>query len=136
MVVCMDNMATQLMLMVLIIYHLAVVHQCLDVCNEILGVLCQPGHNSLKSSEMYMGVDIVCHSLLDSVEEGRSFHLGRSPFLIIASRHPLGMHLQVSGSQGCKDVSEVVLTVRCDVVEEEPVLQGMPKDGERVVCVF
>ena len=44
------------------------------------------------------------------------------------------MHLQGFGSQGCKDVSEVVLTVRHDVVEEEPVLQCTPKDGERVVC--
>ena len=46
------------------------------------------------------------------------------------------MHLQGFGSQGCKDVFEVVLPVWHDAVEEEPVLQGMPKDGERVVCIF
>ena len=134
--VCRDDMAMQLVLSVLIINHLAVVHQCLDPCNKILGVLSQPGHNILKFSEVHMCVDIMCHSLLDSVKEGRSFHLGHSPFLFAASRHPLHMHLQAFGSQGCKNVSEVVFAVRCDAVEEKPVLQGMPKDGERVVCIF
>ena len=132
----MDNMVMQLMLSVLIIDHLSVVHQCLDVCDEILGVLSQPGHNILKFSKVHMGVDIMCHSLLYSVEEGSSFCLGHSPFLFAASGHPLCMHLQGFGSQGCKDVSEVVLTIRSDAVEEEPILQGIPKDGERVVCIF
>ena len=136
MAVCSDNMVTQLVLVVLIIDHFAAVHQCLDACNEILGVLSQPGHNIFEFSEVHMGVDIMCHSLLDSVKEGRSFHLGHSLFLFAASRHPLHMHLQGFGSQGCKDISEVVLTVRHDAVEEEPVLQGMPKYGERVVCIF
>ena len=117
----------QLMLLVLIIDHFVVVHQCLYVCNEILGVLSQHGHNILKFSKAHMDVDVMCHSLLDSVEEGRSFCLGCSLFLFAASRHPLHMHLQGFGSQGCKDVLEVVLTIRCDVVEEEPVLQGMLK---------
>ena len=134
MAVCMDDTVTQLVLSVLIIDHLAVVHQCLDACDEILGVLSWPGHNILKFSKVHMGVYVVCHSLLYSVKEGRSFHLGHSSFLFIASRHPLCMHLQGFGSQGCKDVSEVVLTN--DVVEEEPVLQGMPKHGEKVVCIF
>ena len=35
----MDDMAKQLMLAVLIVDHLTVVHQGVDVCNEILGVL-------------------------------------------------------------------------------------------------
>ena len=83
-----------------------------------------------------MGVDIVCHSLLDSVKEGRCFGLGHSLFLFTASRHPLCMHLQGFSSQGYKDILEVVLAVRHDVVEEEPVLQGMLKGGERVVCIF
>ena len=83
-----------------------------------------------------MGVDIMCHSLLDSVKEGRSFCLGHFLFLFTANRHPLHMHLQGFGSQGCKDISEVVLTVRHDAVEEEPVLQGTPKDGEGVVGVL
>ena len=100
------------------------------------GVLSQPGHNILKFSEVHMGVDIVCHSLVYSVEEGRSFCLDHSLFLFAGSRHPLCMHLQGFGFQGCKDVSEVVLAVRCVAVEEEPVLQGMPKNGERVVCIF
>ena len=134
--VCMDNTALQLMLSVLIVGHLAAVHQCLDACNKILGVLSWPGHNILKFSEVHMGVYITCHSLLYSVKEGRSFCLGCSPFLFPASRHPLHMHLQGFGSQGCKDILEVVLTVRHDVVEEEPVLEGMPKYGERVVCIF
>ena len=129
-------MATQIVLSVLIIDHLAVIHQCFDACNEILGVLSQPGFNILKFSEVHMGVDIMCHSLLDSVKEGRSFHLGHSLFLFTASRHPLHMHLQGFGSMGCKDISEVVLPVRHDVVKEQPVLQGMPKDGERVLCIF
>ena len=136
MVVCMDDAATQLVFLVLIIDHHAGVHLCLDACNKILGVLSQPGHNILEFSKVHMGVDVMCHSLLDSVEEGRSFCLGHSLFLFTASRHPLHMHLQGFGSQGCKDVLEVVLTVRHDAVEEEPVLQGMPKDGERVVCIF
>ena len=56
---------------------------------------------------------------------------------LLPCRHPLCMHLQGFGSQGCKEVSEVVLTVRCDADEEESVFQGMSlKDGERVVCVF
>ena len=46
------------------------------------------------------------------------------------------MHFQGFGSQGWKDISEVVLAVRHDVVEEKPVLQGTPKYGERVVCIF
>ena len=46
------------------------------------------------------------------------------------------MHLQGFGSQGCKDISEVVLAVWHDVVEEEPVLQGMLKYGEGVVDIF
>ena len=83
-----------------------------------------------------MGVDVVCHSLLYSVKEGRSFHLGCSLFLFAASRHPWHMQLQGFCSQGCKDILEVVLTVRHDGVEEEPVLQGTSKDGERVVCIF
>ena len=45
MAVCTDNMAMQLMLSVLIIDHFATVHQCLDACDEILGVLSWPGHN-------------------------------------------------------------------------------------------
>ena len=49
MVVCMDYTAMQLMLSVLIIYHLAAVHQCLDACNEVLWVLFQPGYDILSS---------------------------------------------------------------------------------------
>ena len=37
MAVCMDDTAMQFVLAMLIIGHLAVVHQCLDACNEILG---------------------------------------------------------------------------------------------------
>ena len=136
MVVCMDDMATQFMLTMLINDHLAVVHQCLDACNKILGVLSQPGHKILESSEAHMGVDIMCHSLLDSVKEGRSFCLGHFLFLFTASRHPLCMHLQGFGSQGCKDISEMVLAVWHDAVEEEPVLQGVPKYGEGVVGII
>ena len=83
-----------------------------------------------------MGVDIMCHSLVYSVKEGRSFCLGCSLSLFAAIRHPLHMHLQGFGSQGCKDISEVVIAVRHDAIVEEPVLQGTPKDGERVVCIF
>ena len=136
MAACMDDTMMQLIFLVLIINHLAAVHQCLDACDEILGVLSWPGYNILEFSEVHMGVDIVCHSLLDSVKEGRSFHLGHSLFLFTAGRQTLCMHLQGFGSQGCKDVSEVVLAVRCDAVEEEPVLQGMLEYGERVVCIF
>ena len=136
MAVCMDDTVMQLMLSVLISDHFTVVYQCLDACNKILGVLFQPGHNILELSKVHMGVDIMCHSLLDSVEEGRSFCLGHSLFLFTASRHPLSMHLQGFDSQGYENISEVVLAVRHDVVEEEPDLQGRPKYGERVVCVF
>ena len=136
MAVSMDNVVMQLMLMVPIIDHLAAVYQCLDVCNEILRILSQPGHNTFKFSEVHMDVDVMCHSLLDSVEEGRSSCLGHSLFLFAASRHPLHMHLQGFGSQGCKDISEVVLAVRHDVVEEEPVLQCTPKDGEGMVGIL
>ena len=92
MAVCTDNMVTQFMLTMLIIDHLAVVHQYLDACNEILGVLSWPGHSLFKFSKMHMGVDIMCHSLLDSVKEGRSFCLGCFLFLFTASGHPLCMH--------------------------------------------
>ena len=126
-----DNMATQLVLMVLIIDHLAAVRQCLDACDEILGVLSQSGYDVFKFSKVYMGVDVMCHSLLDLVEEGRSFCLGCFLFLFTSCRHPLHMHLQGFGSQGCKDISEVVLTVRPDAVEEEQVLQGLPKRWRR-----
>ena len=136
MAVCMDDMAMQLMLVELIIAHLTALHQGLDVCNKILGVLSQPGHNIFKFSEVHMGVDIVCHSLVYLVKEGRSFCLGCSLFLFAAGRHPLCVHLQGFGSQGHKNILEVVLAVGCDAVEEEPVLQGMLKYGERVVCIF
>ena len=111
MAVCMDNMAMQFMLTMLIIDHLTAVHQCLYACDEILGVFSQPGHNIFEFSKTHMGVDIMCHSLLDSVEEGSSFCLGHFLFLFAARRHPLCMHLQGFGSQDCKDISEVVLTV-------------------------
>ena len=53
------GMAMQFMLSVFIIDNLAVIHQCLDACNEILGVLSWPGHNIFKFSEVHMGVE--CH---------------------------------------------------------------------------
>ena len=134
--VCTDDTTMQFVLAMLIIDHLAVVHQCLDACDKILGVLSQPGHNIFEFSKTHMGVDIVCHSLLDSVEEGRSFHLGHFLFLFAASWHPLCMHFQGFGSQGCKDVSEVVLAVWQDAVEEEPVLQGTAKYGEGVIGIL
>ena len=56
MAVCMDDMATEFMLAMLIIDHLTAVHQYLDVCNKILGVLSQPGHNLFEFSKMHMGV--------------------------------------------------------------------------------
>ena len=91
------------------------------------------GHHILEFSKVHMGVDIMCHSLLDSVQEGRRFCLDHFLFLFAAHMHPLHRHLQGFGSQGCKEISEVVLTVRHDAVEEEPVLQDMPKDGEGVI---
>ena len=135
-VVCTDDMATQFMLVMLIIDHLTAVHQCLDVCDKILGVLSQPGHNIFEFSEMHMGVDIMCHSQLDLVKEGRSFCLGHFLFLFAASWHPLCMHFWGFGSQGCKDVPEVVLTIWQNAVEEEPVLQGKAKYGERVIGIL
>ena len=136
MAACMDDTVMQFVLTMLITDHLTAVHQCLDACNKILGVLSWPGHNIFEFSKAHSGVDIMCHSLLDSVKEGRCFHLGHSLFLFTASRYPLHMHLQGFGSQGWKDISEVVLAVRHDAVEEEPVLQGMPKDGEGVVSIL
>ena len=50
--------------------------------------------------------------------------------------HCVCVHLQGFGSQGCKDISQVVLTVQHDAVEEDPVLQGMLKYGEGVVGIF
>ena len=120
----------------LIIDHLPVVHHCLDVCNEILRVFSWPGHNIFEFSKAHMGVDVVCHSLLDLVKEGRSFHLGHFQFLFAAGQCPLCMHFQGFGSQGCKDISEVVLTVQWDAVEEEPVLQGTAKYGERMIGIL
>ena len=79
--------------MMLIIDHLAVVHQGLDACNEILGVLSWPGHNVFQLAKAHMGIDIMCHSLLDTVEEGRSFGLGHLLFLFAAGWHPLCVHL-------------------------------------------
>ena len=71
----------------LIIDHLAAIHQGLDVCNKILGVLSQPGHNLFQFSKAHMGIDIMCHSLLDMFEEGRSFCLGCFLFLFAAGWH-------------------------------------------------
>ena len=50
MVVGMYNTLAQLVLLLFIVDHLAVVHQCFDVCNKILGVLSGPGYNILKFS--------------------------------------------------------------------------------------
>ena len=136
MAVCTDNTATQFMLTMLIIDHLAVVHQCLDACDKNLGILSWPGYNIFEFSKMHMCFDIMCHSLLDSVKEDRSFHLGRFLFLFAASWHPLCMHFQGFGSQGCKNISEVVLTVWQNAVEEEPVLQGTAKYGEGVIGIL
>ena len=102
MVVCMDDTVMQFVLAMLIIDHLAVVHQCHDVCDKILGVLSWPGHNVIEFFKVHMGVDIMCHSLLDSVEEGRSFCLGHFLFLFTASRHPMCMHLQGFGPRAAK----------------------------------
>ena len=88
MVVCMDDMAMQFVLMMLIIHHLAAVHWCLDMCNETLGVLSQPGDNIFEFSKVHIGVDVMCHSLLDLVKEGRSFHLG----CFLFSSLPIGIH--------------------------------------------
>ena len=109
--VCTDDMVMQFVLVMLIIDHLTAVHQCLDACNEILGVLSQPGYNLFKFSKSHMGIDIMCHSLLDSVEEGRSFCLGHFLFLFAAGWHPLCMHFQGYGPKGCKDTYEMVLAV-------------------------
>ena len=136
MAVCTDNTAMQFVLTMLIIDHLTAVHQCLEAYDEILGVLSQPGYNLFKFSKMHMGVDIMCHSLLDSVKEGRSFCLGHFLFLFAAGRHPLCMHFQGFGSQGCEDIPEMVLTVWQNVVEEELVLQGTAKYGERMIGIL
>ena len=84
-----------------------------------------------------MGVDIVCHSLLDLVEEGRSFCLGRFLFLFTAHRHPLCMHIKGFWFQGLqRHILRWSSLSRQDAVEEEPVLQGMPKYGKGVVGIF
>ena len=83
-----------------------------------------------------MCVDVVCHSLLYLIEESGNFHLGCSSFLFISSRHPLCMYLQEFGSQDCKDILEVILTVSHNVVEKKPVLQSASKNGERVRGIF
>ena len=127
MAVCTDDTAMQLILSLLIIDHLTVVHQCLDACNKILEVLSQPGYNILEFYEAHIGVDIMCHSLLYSVEEGGRFCLGHSPFLFIACRHPLCMHFQDLVPRATKMYQRCSLLSGHDVVEEEPVLQGMPK---------
>ena len=88
----------QFVLAMLIIDHLAVVHQGLDAFNEILGVLSWPGYYLFEFTKMDMGVDVMCHSLLDSVEEGRSFCLGCFLFLFAAGWHPLCMHFQGFGA--------------------------------------
>ena len=46
------------------------------------------------------------------------------------------MHFQGFGSQGCIDIPEVVLAIWQNAVEEEPVLQGMAKYGERVIGIL
>ena len=135
-VVCMDDKVMQFVLAMLIIDHLTAVHQCFDACDKILGVLSWPGHNIFKFSKMHMGVDVVCHSLLDSVMEGRSFCLGCFLVLFATGWHPLCMNFQGFGSKSCKNVSEMVLTVQQNAVEEEPVLQGMLKYGERVIGIL
>ena len=50
MAVGMYNTLEQLVLLVLINDLLAVVHQCFEICNKILGVLSRPGYNILKFS--------------------------------------------------------------------------------------
>ena len=88
MAVCTDNTAMQFVLAMLIINHLAAVHQCLDAYNELLGVLSQPCYNLFEFSKAHMGVDVMCHSLLYSVEEGRSFCL----VAFCSSLLPVGIH--------------------------------------------
>ena len=130
------NMPMQLVLLVFIVDHLAAVHLCFDMHNKILGVPSRPGYNILKFSKSYIGVHVMCHSLLYLVKESRNFCLGHSLFLFISSRHLLCMHLQGFGSQGCKNVSEVVLTVSWNAVEKGPILQGASENGERMIGIF
>ena len=105
--------------------------------HEILGVISWPGHNIFEFSEVHMGVDmscvIPCWIWSRKVE---AFTLVTFWFLFAAGRHPLCMYLQGFGSQGCKDVSEVVLSVWWNAVEEEPVHQGMPEYEEGVIGIL
>ena len=75
MVECTDDMAMQFMLVVLIIDHLTVVHQCLDVCNEILGVLSWPDYYLFEFSKTHMGVDDMCHSCWIRSRKAEAFAL-------------------------------------------------------------
>ena len=60
----------------LVIDHLAVVHQGLDACmTRSWGSSPSLATISSNFTKVHMGIDVVCHSLLDTVEEGRSFGL-------------------------------------------------------------
>ena len=136
MVVCTDDMAMQFVLTMLIIDHLAAVNQCLDACDKILGSspsLAKISSSSPRHTQVLMSCVIPCWVWSRKTE---AFALVHFLFLFAASRHPLCMHLQGFGSQGCKDISEVVLTVQQDVVEEEQVLQGTPEYGEGVIGIL
>ena len=102
MVVCMDDMATQFVLAMLIIDHLAAVHQCLDACNEILGVLSRPGYYLFEFSKMHMGVDVMCHSCWIRSRKAEAFALvAFCSSLLLVGIH-CALHFQGFGSQGCK----------------------------------
>ena len=88
MAVCTDNMATQFVLTVLIIDHLTVVHQCLDVCDKILRVLSWPGYSIFKFSKVHMGVELWVIPCLIQSRKTEAFTL----VTFCSSLLPIGTH--------------------------------------------
>ena len=87
--VCTDDMVMQFVLAMLIIDHLAAVHQCLDACNEILGVLSWPGYNLFEFSKMHVGVDVMCLPCWIRSRKAEAFAL----VAFCSSLLPVGIHV-------------------------------------------
>ena len=120
----------------LIIDHLAAVHQGLDACDNILGVLSWPGHNIFqltKAPWVLTSCVIPCWIWSRKAE-------ALALVAFCSSLLPVGIHCACISRdlvpRAAKTYLRWSLLSGQYAVEEEPVLQGMAKYGEGVVCIL
>ena len=122
--------------MVCIVDHLTSIHDGLDAGYEFLGVFVGLRYDVLQLGQSHMCVYFMRHPILYPLEEGRSICLGCFSFLFSSRWSPLCMELKRFCSEGCEDVAEVILTVRLNPVQEEPVVKCLSEQRKGTVSIF